>query len=78
MSKKPLSHYLESQLGPENKERNRTLNVPESLHSFFKKASSNYDIGISTLIYNVLTDWKNEYENDIIDDMLIKFRKNGL
>ena len=50
--------------------RNRTINVKEELHSYFKKVAAHYNVNMSTLITNVLIEWKRENEREIKEDMI--------
>ncbi|MEQ8418305.1 MAG: hypothetical protein RIE86_11860 [Imperialibacter sp.] len=60
----------------EKDERKRTVNITESLHSFFKSVAANYDLPISTVIHNVLIQWKQEHQGDIKEDLLKRISKN--
>lgn len=52
--------------------RNRTINIKEELHSYYKKVAAHYNVNMSTLITNVLLNWKEENEDDIREDMIKK------
>lgn len=51
------------------KRKYRTINVDQELHFFLKKTSINYNIPLSDLIHNILTNWKNEYHDQIMEDI---------
>lgn len=50
----------------------RTLNIDEDLHLFFKQTANHYNISLSNLVFNILTHWKDEYQDDIKNDVLKK------
>ncbi len=47
----------------------RTVNIRSTTHDFYKKTASFYDVGITTLINNILENWMQENKPDIINDM---------
>lgn len=51
----------------------RTMNVDEELHLFFKRTANHYNIAIADLMYNILVNWKKEYQKEIHDDMIKRF-----
>lgn len=55
-------------------DRNRTINVPESLHSYFKNASIILDTDLKTLITNILLQWKKEHGREIHEATLDRFK----
>ncbi|MEO9871162.1 hypothetical protein [Ekhidna sp.] len=57
------------------KGRNRTVNIKDSLHTYYKHVAMHYDVSMATLITNVLLDWKDEYEELIKEDMMKKLQK---
>lgn len=76
MSDKPLEYFLKKEHDISTNERNRTVNIPDSVHLFYKKASSNLDVGMSTLISNVLLEWIEKYGDDVTKEILHRFHKN--
>ncbi len=58
------------------RERNRTLNISDSIHLFLKKVSHHYDTSITVIVSNILLDWKNKYEDDINNDIIDKIKNN--
>lgn len=55
--------------------RNRTVNIKESIHNFYKQVAAHYDVGMSTIITNILLAWKEEHKDHIKADMVRKIRK---
>ena len=55
-------------------ERNRTLNISDSIHSFLKKISHHYNTSITVVVSNVLLEWKDKYEDEINDDIINKIK----
>lgn len=51
------------------KGKTRTINIKASTHDFYRKTAIHYDVGISTLVNNILEHWMDENKSDIIDDM---------
>lgn len=56
-------------------ERNRTVNIPESTHSFYKNTATGFDVSISDLIVNVLEEWKESHSDDIKSELINNIRK---
>lgn len=56
----------------QRKTRYKTINVDEKLHLFVKQIANHYNLALSDLIYNIVSDWKEEHQDDIKEDM----RKN--
>lgn len=48
----------------------RTLNIDEDLHLFFKQTANHYNLPLSDLLFNILSDWKNVYKEEIKEDVL--------
>lgn len=59
-----------------DKKRNRTINVTDDLHAFYKKVSSHYNVSISTIISNVLENWREKHRDEIMKDILKKLDKD--
>ncbi|MEQ9229300.1 MAG: hypothetical protein RIF46_01360 [Cyclobacteriaceae bacterium] len=53
-----------------NGNRHRTVNLDVDLHQFYKRTASHYDIPMANLLHNVLVQWRNQYEEEIKQDML--------
>ncbi|MEO9475094.1 MAG: hypothetical protein ABJ004_12415 [Cyclobacteriaceae bacterium] len=51
------------------KGKTRTINVKASTHDFYRKTAIHYDVGISTLVNNILEHWMEENKPGIIEDM---------
>lgn len=49
--------------------KTKTININISTHDFYRKTASHYDIGITTLVNNVLEQWMIENKVEIIEDM---------
>ncbi|WP_462249685.1 hypothetical protein [Ekhidna sp.] len=64
-----LKDYLNERTDKENS-KYRTVNVDERLHYFFKKTANNYNIAMSDLIYNVLHQWRSEFQEQIKKDVI--------
>jgi hypothetical protein len=69
-------YFLRDYEGKE--ERKRTVNVNESLHSFYKNVAATYDFPLSTLIQNILAHWKDEHQELIKEDLLKRIQNGGL
>ncbi len=50
------------------KRKYRTVNVDHDLHYFLKGTSYKYDIPLSDLINNILSDWKEKFQDQIAND----------
>ncbi|MEO9476767.1 MAG: hypothetical protein ABJG41_14590 [Cyclobacteriaceae bacterium] len=50
-------------------EKTKTINIKVSTHDFYKKTSNFYNIGISTLVNNILEDWMKEHQKEINEDI---------
>lgn len=50
---------------PSHGGRNRTVNIPEELHHFYKQLSGHFDVKIGSVITNILQDWKTTHEHEI-------------
>ncbi|MEQ8554905.1 MAG: hypothetical protein RIC06_25695 [Cyclobacteriaceae bacterium] len=63
-----LDKYI---IEPSDRKRKKfkTLNIDEDLHLFFKRTASYYNIPLSDLMYNVLSSWKEKYQDKIENDM---------
>ncbi|NQZ76696.1 hypothetical protein [Ekhidna sp.] len=64
---------LEQFLSVKSEKKNRkyrTVNVDHELHHFLKKTSSYYNIPMSDLVNNILANWKDEFQEEIKNDML--------
>ncbi|WP_420578315.1 plasmid partition protein ParG [Ekhidna sp.] len=48
----------------------RTINVDSEIHYFFKQTANHYNVALADLIYNVLDNWKSEFQNQIKEDMI--------
>lgn len=48
----------------------KTANVDPDLHHFFKKTSNYYNLSLSDLMHNILEHWKEEFQDEIRNDML--------
>ena len=59
-----------------NSKKHRTVNLEEDLHQFFKKTANHYSISLASLIHNVLTHWKTEFQEEIKDDILKEYRSD--
>lgn len=68
-----LQHFLKEHRGTK-KGHYRTVNLDADLHSFYKRVANHYNIALSNLLYNVLDEWKSQYQNDIKEDMINNFR----
>lgn len=64
-----LEQFVRGRSGSRNS-KYRTLNIDEDLHLFFKQTANHYNLSLSDLVYNVLSHWKIEYEDEIKDDIL--------
>lgn len=51
------------------KGKTRTINIKVSTHDFYRKTASHYDVGITTMVNNILEHWMDENKSDIIKDM---------
>lgn len=72
--KKELNDFLEER--PELKnERNRTVNIPDSVHNFYKSTANNFGIKLTDLISNILIEWQNHYGDDIKNELIKNIRK---
>lgn len=60
--------FLSERSSPKNG-KYRTINVDGDLHHFFKQTANHYNIALSDLIYNVLENWKQDYQDDIKNDI---------
>ena len=76
MAKSSLNQFLEEKTEYKS-ERNRTVNIPESVHSFYKNVSNNFDISMVSLVYNVLTDWQDNYKDEIREEIIKRIKKQG-
>lgn len=56
-------------------ERNRTVNIPGSVHNFYKSVSNSFDVKLTDLITNVLIEWQEKHSEDLRNE-LIKNIKN--
>lgn len=59
-------------------ERNRTVNIKEPIHYFYKKVSNHFDVNMSTLVSNVLTAWKDKYGEEVKEKILDDLKGNDL
>ena len=76
MNRPNLNNFLEEKADHKN-ERNRTVNVPESIHSFYKNVSNNFDVSMVSLLSNVLLDWQNNYREEIKDEIIKRIKRQG-
>lgn len=60
---------------PKNNKKYRTVNVDHDLHHFFKKTSNYYNLSLSDLMNNILENWKEEFQDEIKNDMLKNLSK---
>jgi len=77
MDKKPLEYFIVDKKDDYKSERNRTLNIPASLHGFLKKTSAQFDIGVSSLVTNILSEWESEYEEEILKEILYRINRKS-
>lgn len=69
-----LNQFLNER--PEKKSvRYRTLNIDDDLHFFFKQTANLYNVTLSDLVFNILSKWKEEYQEEIRKDQLKKLKK---
>lgn len=71
-----LDQFLNTRMRDE-KRKYRTINVDQDLHYFLKQTSSHYNIHLSDLIHNILSDWKAEFQDHIRADMIENLDKKG-
>ncbi len=64
---------IESEKRP--KGRNRTINIEDNLHSYYKKVAAHYNVNMSTIITNILSAWKDENDYEIKNDMIRKLKE---
>ena len=76
MNKSNLNHLLEEKTDYKS-ERNRTINIPESVHSFYKNVSNNFDVSLVTLVSNILLDWQNNYRDEIREEIMKRIKRQG-
>lgn len=76
MNKSNLNHFLEEKTDYKS-ERNRTINIPESVHSFYKNVSNNFDVSLVTLVSNILLDWQNNYRDEIREEIMKRIKRQG-
>jgi len=76
MSKSEFESYFKERAN-EKQERNRTANIPESLHTFYKNTANNFEISISTLLANVLVKWKDIYGEEVKKEIISRIKKRG-
>lgn len=69
-----LKQYI-SHRTQETKRKYRTVNVDQDLHHFFKRTSNYYNIPLSELIHNILSHWKDEFQDEIKSDMIRNLNK---
>ncbi|MEQ8881393.1 MAG: hypothetical protein RLQ12_17245 [Cyclobacteriaceae bacterium] len=51
------------------KKKYKTFNIDADLHLFFKRTAGYYNIPLSDLMYNILSSWKEQYQEQIENDM---------
>lgn len=56
------------------KGRNRTINITENLHGYYKKVAAHYNVNMSTIITNVLDAWKEENDAVIKEEMIKRLK----
>jgi hypothetical protein len=61
-----------------NSDRNRTVNIKDPVHNFYKTVSNHYDVSISTLVTNVLIAWKEKYGEEIKEKILADLKSKDL
>lgn len=67
-----LEEFIRSRSEPRNI-KYKTVNLDEDLHLFFKRTANHYNIALVDLMYSILTNWKNNYEKEIQDDVISDF-----
>lgn len=61
-----------------SRRRNRTINVNEDIHAFYKNVASHYNVGMSTIITNILIEWREEHKDEIKKELLKRIKKIDL
>lgn len=56
----------------------RTVNIKGNVHQFYKKVANHYDVGISTIISNILIAWKEEHKDEIKSQMINRIKSIDL
>lgn len=74
MNSKNLAKYFEEPTSLKD-EKNRTINIPGSLHSFYKGVSSSFDVTITDLITNILVDWQETHSEEIRSELIKNIKK---
>lgn len=53
----------------------KTVNLDEDLHLFLKRTASHYNISMADLMFNILSNWKTQFEDQIQSDKLKDIEK---
>ncbi|MCR9249409.1 MAG: hypothetical protein NXI20_03265 [bacterium] len=74
MKEQGIQKFFEDKV--ENKSgRNRTINIPDSTHSFYKMVASNFDVKLNALITNILDNWKDLHEDEVKTELIKRISK---
>ena len=71
-----LEHYIRDGRGLKSR-KYKTVNVDQDLHMFFKKTANHYNIPLSDLMFNILSAWKNKYQQSVKEDILKHLKDEG-
>jgi|GEM_PF-5695004 hypothetical protein len=63
-----LKDFLQGR-GKDQIRKYRTINLDEDLHLFLKRTANHYNMSLADLTHNILSNWKNQYQEDIQKDI---------
>lgn len=52
----------------------KTINIDADLHLFLKRTASHYNIAMADLMYNILSQWKDQFDDEILNDKMKDFK----
>lgn len=75
MKRQDIQVYL--QKDPEKSETVKAVTISENVHRFYKETALFYNVDMSLLITNILTEWMEDNKAQVVTDRIKKIHERG-